>query len=133
MQALAATIITTIKNFYVDDGLFSFSSETELIFFFKQIVTLLASLGFPLTKFFTTCDEFKKTIPKNGLLLVKTLKFKDENCMQNTLGMTWCSQEDCFKFNCSFSDKLPEKLIGVHVLFNDALICMNCAACKPVR
>ena len=64
-----------------------------------------------MTKFFTTCNELKKIIPKDDLLPVKTLKFKDENCMQNTLGMTWCSQDDCFKFNCSFSDKLPEKLM----------------------
>ena len=34
-QASVATIITAIKNFYIDDGLFSFPSEAELIYFFK--------------------------------------------------------------------------------------------------
>ena len=85
-------------------------NEAELILFFKQIVPLLASRGFPLTKFFTTCSEIKKIILRNDLLPVKTLKFKDENCLQNTLGMNWCSQDDCFCFDCSFSDEHPVKL-----------------------
>ena len=49
-------------------------------------------------------------MPKDDLLPVKTLKFKDENCLQNTLGMIWCSQDDCFRFDCSFSDEHPVKL-----------------------
>ena len=24
--------------------------------------------------------------------------------------MTWCSQDDCFKFDCAFSDEIPEKI-----------------------
>ena len=39
-NALANMIMTALKSFYVDDGLFSFPSETELISFFKQIVPL---------------------------------------------------------------------------------------------
>ena len=109
-NASTTTIVTALKCFYVDNGLLSFPNEAELISFFKQIVPLLASQGFPLTKFFSTCDELKKIIPKNDFLPVKTLKFKDENCLQNTLGMTWCSQDDCFRFDCSFSDEHPEKL-----------------------
>ena len=38
------------------------------------------------------------------------LKFKDEACLQNTLGMTWSSQNDCFKCNCSFSNEILERL-----------------------
>ena len=71
---------------------------------------LLASRGFSLTKFFTTCDGLKKIIPKNDLLPIKTLHIKDETCLQNTLGMSWCSQDDCFRFDCSFSDDVPVKL-----------------------
>ena len=88
----------------------SFPSKTDLVSFFDQIVPLLASRGFPLTKFFTTCDGLKKIIPKNDLLPVKTLQFKNETCLQNTLGMSWCSQDDCFRFDCSFSDDVPVKL-----------------------
>ena len=54
-----STIITALKSFYIDNGLFSFLSEAELIYFFEQIVPLLASRGFPLTKFFMTCDKLK--------------------------------------------------------------------------
>ena len=32
-NASTATIVTALKKFYVDDGLFSFPNETELIFF----------------------------------------------------------------------------------------------------
>ena len=80
-NAATSTIMTALKNFYVDDGLFSFPNESDLILFFKEIVPLLASRGFPLTKFFTTCNELKKMIPEEDLLPVKTLKFKDENCL----------------------------------------------------
>ena len=84
----------------MDDGLFSFSSEKELIAFFKEIVPLLVSHGFPLTKFYTICSALKKIIPKNDLSFIKTLKFKDDACLQNTLGIIWKSDSDCFNFNC---------------------------------
>ena len=109
-QTSIVTIMTAIKKFYIDDGLFSFPSKAEHISFFKQIVPLLASHTFPLTKLFTTCEGLKKIIPNDDLLPVKTVKFKDEACLQNTLGMTWCSQDDYFKFDCLFSDEIPEKL-----------------------
>ena len=67
-QASVATIITTLKNFYIDDEIFSFPSETELITFFRQIVPLLAARGFPLTKFFTTRDKLKIIIPKDRFI-----------------------------------------------------------------
>ena len=70
-----------------------------------------------MTKFLMTCDELKKIIPKVDLLGVKTLKFKDEVCMQHTLGMTWCSQDNCFKFNCSFLTKCLKKLTR-HVILS---------------
>ena len=72
-DASTCTIMTALKTFYVDDGLFSFPSEAELVSFFKQIVTLLASRGFLSTKFFTTCNGLKKIIPKHDLLPVKML------------------------------------------------------------
>ena len=36
--------------------------------------------------------------------------------MKIALGMTWCSQDDCFKFDCSFSDEHPEKLTRCIIL-----------------
>ena len=86
-NASPSTIMTALKSFYIDDSLFSFPSEAKLIVFYKQFAPLLASGGFPLTKFFTTCDGLKKIISKDDLLPVKTLCFKDEASLQNTLGM----------------------------------------------
>ena len=65
------TIKTALKSFYIDDRLFSFASEAELISFYNQIVPLLASRGFPLTKFFTTCDKLNEIIPKEELAPIK--------------------------------------------------------------
>ena len=105
-----ATIPTALKIFHVDDGLFTFPNKTDLILFFDQVVSLLASRGFPLTKFFTTCNFLKKIIPKNELSPMKTLLFKDETCIQNSLGMPWCSQDDYFRFEFSFLDDVLVKL-----------------------
>ena len=98
-KASMNTIMTALKRFYVDGGLFSFPCETEHISFFEPSLPLLASRCFPLTKFFATCDKFKKMVPKDDLLSVNTLEFKDETCFRNTLGMTWNLQRECFQFN----------------------------------
>ena len=102
----------------MDDGLFSFPSEADLVLFFKEIVPLLASRGFPLTKFFTTSEQLKIIIPKADLLPVKTMQFKDDNCLTNTLGMTWCSRDDCFHFDCAFADTSPVKLTSYFFSFS---------------
>ena len=47
-NASANTISTATKSFYIDVGLFSFTSEKELIAFFIGIVPLLASRSYPL-------------------------------------------------------------------------------------
>ena len=71
---------------------------------------MLASRGFPLTKFFTTSDKLKLIIPKDDLLPRKTLCFKDDDYLTSTLGMSWVSKNDCFHFDCSGIDNPPVKL-----------------------
>ena len=61
-SALVNTVAKVLFNFYVDDGLFSFSTIDDLIIFFKQIVPLLLSCGLSLTIFFTNCEKFAKLI-----------------------------------------------------------------------
>ena len=51
MNASPVAVLTALRNFYVDDGLFSFASEAELIAFFKEIVPLLVSRTFRLPNF----------------------------------------------------------------------------------
>ena len=115
-NASLVTVLTALRNFYVDDGLFSFTSKAKLITFFKEIVPLVALCGYPLTKFFTTCSALREIIPAKDLSLVKTLQYKDEACLQNTLGMTWKSDIDCFKFNCSFTAESEEKVTRRRIL-----------------
>ena len=83
---------------------------------FKEIVPLLASRGFLLTKFFTTSSTLHEIIPAKDLSLVKTLQYKDEACLQNTLGMTWKSDIECFKFNCSFPAEREERVTRRRIL-----------------
>ena len=109
-KASSSTILTAFKNFYVDDGLFSFPSESDFMLFFKEVVPLFASRGFPLTKFFTTSNDLQLVIPKEDLLPTKILSFKDEDYLTNTLGMSWISSNDCFHFDCTCIDNLPPKL-----------------------
>ena len=54
-------------SFYVDDGLFSFAFEKDLMGFFKEIIPHLAARGFQLTKFFTNCENLKKIILEKDL------------------------------------------------------------------
>ena len=51
-SALITANTTALKNFYVNDGLFSFLSETNLVSFFDQVVPLLASRGSPVDEIF---------------------------------------------------------------------------------
>ena len=53
------TIRNALAGFYVDDGLFSFMSENELIKFYDGIIPLLKSKGFPRTKFFSNSEKLK--------------------------------------------------------------------------
>ena len=55
-------------------------------------------------------------IPARDLSLVKTMQYKDEACLQNTLSMTWKSDIDCFKFNFSFTVEREEKVTRRRIL-----------------
>ena len=59
--------MTAWKAFTLMTDCLALASEIELITFYNQIVPLLASHGFPFTKFFTTCDKLKKTHNPRGL------------------------------------------------------------------
>ena len=74
-------IKTALLGFYVDDGLFSFSSEEELLTFYHEIIPLLNSRGFPLTKFFTNNSKLKSIIPEEDLAPVKILNFETGKIM----------------------------------------------------
>ena len=92
------TIRNALAGFYVDDGLFSFMSESELIKFYDEIVPLLKSKGFPLTKFFPNNEKLKSLFPAEDLVPIKSFNFETESAYQNILGMVWNASSDCFQF-----------------------------------
>ena len=110
------TIKTALLGFYVDDRLFSFSSEEELLTFYHEIIPLLNSRGFRLTKFVTNNSKLKSIIPKEDLVSVRNLNFETGKMTQNILRMVWNTSEDCFKFVCGFSKNKAEKLTRCVIL-----------------
>ena len=55
----------------------------------KEIIPLLISKGFPLTKFFPNCGALKNIIPEADLAPIKMLQFKTIKLIQNNLGLVW--------------------------------------------
>ena len=97
-NASIETILLALRSFYVDDGLFSFDNEESLLLFYDEIIPLLNSRGFPLTKFFSNSKKLQSLIAVEDRMNVKTLNFKDEIFIQTILGMVWDVDSDCFKF-----------------------------------
>ena len=76
-----------------------------MIQFYDEIVPLLKSKGFPLTKFFSNSEKLKSLIPTEDLAPIKTFNFETESVYQNILGMVWNASSDCFQFACAFSNE----------------------------
>ena len=92
-------------------------SENEIIQFYKEIVPLLKSKGFPLTKFFSNNETLKTLIPAEDLAPIKTFNFETESVYQNILGMVWNALSDCFQFVCSFS-KEPIQILTRRIILS---------------
>ena len=107
-KASIETILMALRSFYVDDGLFSFDNEESLLLFYEEIIPLLNSRGFPLTKFFSNSKKLQSLIAVEDLMNVKTLNFKDEIFIQGILGMVWDVDSDCFKFVYRGNDDLKK-------------------------
>ena len=86
-NATDLTVKMVLFGFDMDEELFSFNSEEELLAFYKEIVPLLNSRCFDLTKFFTNNENLKSLIPDKDLAPIKVLNFKTGKILQNILGM----------------------------------------------
>ena len=100
-----AAVEIVLNNFYVDDCLASFNSESEAFKEKHDLVQLLRKGGFHLTKWVTNSEVILSTIPEKERS--KSLKCLDihQSPSQRALGVPWVVQEDSFIFNVSLPDK----------------------------
>ena len=100
-----AAVEIVLNNFYVDDCLASFNSESKAVKVKHDLVQLLRKGGFHLTKWVTNSEVILSTIPEKERS--KSLKCLDihQSPSQRVLGVRWLVQENSFIFNVSLPDK----------------------------
>ncbi|GFN98535.1 hypothetical protein PoB_002504100 [Plakobranchus ocellatus] len=84
------TIAELMTNLYVDDWLTGSDCEDELLGMMARSEEDLQQGGFPLTKWTSNGSKVRE-------ILHRPFADHDET-MQKILGLTWCTGEDCFKF-----------------------------------
>ena len=89
-----------LRNFYVDDCLFSVKDEEEALFMFSQLTTLLKKGGFNLTKWTSNSREVLSKIPTEmrSKNLNKVEVTKELLPRERVLGIEWSAESDAFQF-----------------------------------
>ncbi|XP_053363240.1 uncharacterized protein LOC128533064 [Clarias gariepinus] len=87
------------KNFYVDDGLASVSTESEAIQLVRDSRELCATGKLRLHKFVSNSERVMTTIPEEERATVKDLDMSlSLPQIERALGVEWCITSDTFKF-----------------------------------
>ncbi|GFO46524.1 transposon tf2-9 polyprotein [Plakobranchus ocellatus] len=84
------TIAELMTNLYVDDWLTGSVCGDQLLGMMARLKEVLQQGGFPLTKWTSNSSKVKE-------ILHRPFTDPDET-VQKILGLTWCTGEDCFKF-----------------------------------
>ncbi|KAF3699655.1 hypothetical protein EXN66_Car015342 [Channa argus] len=96
-----------LRNFYVDDGLTSFSSDAEAIRVLNETRQMLADSNICLHKIASNSPEVMKAFPSQDW--AKELKDLDLGAdplpLQRSLGLNWNLQKDSFTFLVSREEK----------------------------
>ena len=86
-----------LQDFYVDDVLTGSNSLEQTIVIRGQLTQLLASAGFPLTKWCSNSEQVLEDVSKEAR--EKTFELSDgDEFIIKTLGVFWFPAEDNFKF-----------------------------------
>ena len=101
IEALSLTLGLANSSFYVDGFLASASSHSELLTLYSEVVPLLKSGGFYLTKFHTNCPELRAKIScEDYARSFVPIQFAQEgDTSHKVLGMHWKSQNDSIVFS----------------------------------
>ena len=80
---------TVLKNFYMDDLIKTVKTETDAVKLIHELISMLQSRGFNLTKFNSNSKKVVSAIPedKRSQTSKNTLKFEDE--ITRALGIKW--------------------------------------------
>ena len=95
------------RDFYVDDGLKSVPTAQKAVDLIKSSQKICAKAGLKLHKVISNNKEVLKAIPAEGRAKdVKDFDFeKDHLPMERALGVTWCVENDHFKFIIELWDR----------------------------
>ena len=96
----STTINAAYRNFYVDDYLASFRTESEAKTTIEELRLSLSRTHFDLTKWATTHEEVLSSIPISARLFHPTEPTLKNHCLR-TLGIQWNAQKDTFSFQVS--------------------------------
>ena len=89
------------RDFYVDDGLKSVATARDAKKLISKTKEMSHRGGFNLHKFTSNKREVIEAIPTEDRAKgIKELNLeKDELPIERALGISWCSESDCFKFH----------------------------------
>ena len=106
-EASPEAVDTVLRNLYVDDCLKSVSSDSDATALSTDLMSLLAAVGFHLTKWTSNSRAFFAAIPENEKAKeVKDLDLSmDALPVERALGVLCCIESDCFKFRVNVSQK----------------------------
>ncbi len=103
-----ATIETALRAFYVDDLLKSVPSEEMAIWLSKELISLLKSGGFRLTKFSSTSQVVLDALPKSEVSPACTVQIDAEENMHRALGIAFEVTKDLFTFTIEIEEEAPD-------------------------
>jgi hypothetical protein len=94
------TVTFIQRDFYVDDGITSLSSEDEAIRLVHESIQLTAECGLRLHKFVCNSSKVLDSIDKDRRAeAVKDIDFKSNSLtVERALGVSWCIENDQLKF-----------------------------------
>ena len=93
-----------LRNFYADDFLRSFETNSEALLVSKELKDLLQHGGFRLTKFISNSQEVLESLPETDISS-NTIDLSFEGVTERTLGVRWNTTADEFSFSSVTKDK----------------------------
>ena len=94
----ASAIESALKSFYMDDFLKSVISEVQAITLCQEMIQVMESSGFNLTKFISNSDRVSKALSNNKYEKTTQDLEIDAERVEKTLGISWKIKDDKFVF-----------------------------------
>ena len=116
------TATNVIKhNFYVDDCLFSASSEEEAIDLIQDLIRILGDGGFHLTKWMSSNEKVMASVPEKDRAKALVYASLGSDASERVLGVEWNVSSDQFRIKVDIPEKPATRrgtLSTTHSLFD---------------